>query len=333
MQLSKSLFFLSAFLAQSAADKGGVDTSKIYNGDNAVEGQFPYYVKLATCGAQLIAPRIVLTAAHCKAKENLKGLGIGAVKRKDFSFGGATVRDCLLWINHPLWNDDVGDGNDYALCYLDERVDLDPSYGVTLELNQDPAWPPVGSKTTAAGMGYNSFFFGQPNTLQYTELSVIDTDDCAPGNQNPGLDNDETILCTEDPNTSTCGGDSGGPLVTIATDPATGEEVHTLVGLTSFGYGIFCPTDVAGFARISAPAGLDWVKSMVCGNNVEASFCTPSCDNDTTWLYRNRPGEDCDWVADTPTRCNLPGASESCPAVCYDECSSSEVSTAPASAP
>ena len=191
-------------------------------------------------------------------------LKIGAWKRGSSEFP-VQERDCLIWINHPNYSGDIAEGYDYALCYLDSPVVEYPN--VTLVLNEDPEYPPTGTEATAIGMGYKTFFFGLPQYLQFTEVPIIDTEDCGAQADEFG----DTIICTADPSTSTCSGDSGGPLVTIETLPS-GDEVHTLIGLTSFGYGIFCPTSVSGFARISA--GIEWIKDLVCGNNVEASFCS-----------------------------------------------------------
>jgi len=264
--LSLLALFAGTVVVSAAPAKGDDELfvqPHIYNGETAYQGQFPYFVDLETCSAQLIAPRVVLTAAHCNAPENKRNLKIGQWERGSSDFP-VQVRKCIAWLDHPDWDGDITNGSDYALCYLNKPVRMYPN--VTLTLNEDPEYPPVGTETTAIGMGYRSIFFGLPRYLQYTELPIIATEDC--GAQADEFD--ETILCTSDPSTSTCGGDSGGPLVTIEVNE-DGTETHKLVGITSFGYGIFCPTLVSGFARISA--GLTWIKDTICGNGVQADFC------------------------------------------------------------
>jgi len=220
--------------------------------------------QLDSCGAQLIAPRVVLTAAHCDSSGNRNTVRVGAHVYGTNNYP-VQFRTCKAWVNHPDYNPfDIIDGYDYALCYLNRPVVVPPN--VTLTLNEDPDFPETGFLATAVGMGYSNRFFGFPQVLQKTELSIIETEDC--GSSAPDMG--ETIVCTEESGTSTCGGDSGGPLVSIV-DNGDDTQTHTLIGLTSFGYGIFCPTSVSGFARISA--GIGWIKEIVCGNDIEASFC------------------------------------------------------------
>ena len=43
--------------------------TRLYGGDNAPADRYPYFVRLvgaAQCGGALIAPDVVVTAAHCK---------------------------------------------------------------------------------------------------------------------------------------------------------------------------------------------------------------------------------------------------------------------------
>lgn len=318
------LFFQTAFLLSlsaapfSMADKGDNDGSvgKIYRGDKAEQGEFPYFVDLATCGAQLIAPQVVLSAAHCEAPENKKNLIIGAIKPGNDA-PPAQKRNCLKWINHPLWDGDINNGNDYALCLLDAPATLDPNSNTTLVLNEDPSFPAIGDTTVACGMGYKNAFFQTPNNLLKNEMPVISTSNCGP--QGDDFDDTDTVLCTRDRSTSICPGDSGGPLVTISENP-DGTIVHTLVGLSSFIYG-FCPSEWSGFARISA--GMPWIRETVCGNGILADFCgaPPSCEDDPAFFDAAR-GWDCAAVGQQPERrCyQSSGAVAGCPATCNQNC-------------
>lgn len=238
----------------------------IFRGDDAFRGEFPYYTQLDSCGAQVIAPRVVLTAAHCDSTGNRNIVNVGAYVF-DETRRPVQPRRCLAWLNHPNWNGDIGNGYDYALCYLNRPVLSYPN--VTLVLNEDPDYPELdaGIKATAAGMGYKNFDYSFPNVLQRADIEVTPIDVC-----DPTL-NEDTILCTNEPGTGVCGGDSGGPLVTIQ-DNGDGTETHTLIGVTSFtyiGWLSQCISSPSGFAKVSG--GMSWIKEIVCGNNIEASFC------------------------------------------------------------
>jgi len=269
--------FANSLLAAAVAVVAGVSSSVaaeekerasplIFSGDDAFRGEFPYYTQLDSCGAQVIAPRVVLTAAHCDSIGNRNVVNVGAYVF-DETRRPVQRRRCLAWLNHPNWNGDIGNGYDYALCYLNRPVQSYPN--VTLVLNEDPNYPELdaGIKATAAGMGYKNYFYNFPSVLQRAELEVTPIDVCEP------TLNEDTILCTNEQGTGVCGGDSGGPLVTIQ-DNGDGTETHTLIGVTSFTYISFfsqCISSPSGFAKVSG--GMSWIKDTVCGNNVEASFC------------------------------------------------------------
>jgi len=72
---------LVAFLAlslASAAPQGQLLGGRIVGGADAAEGQFPHQVSLRQlsshiCGGSIIAPQVILTAAHCVTSEATDG--------------------------------------------------------------------------------------------------------------------------------------------------------------------------------------------------------------------------------------------------------------------
>ncbi len=67
-------------------------------------------------------------------------------------------------------------------------------------------------------------------------------------------------------------GDSGGPLSTV-TSNADGSETHTIVGITSWGYG-GCAAENYPTVYASTSGVAEWIKTTVCDTwGVDASFC------------------------------------------------------------
>lgn len=90
---------LALFVGCTLARSADVDFTRVVGGEDAEKGQFPHQVSLLSkyskshfCGGSIIAPRFILTAAHCTQDlyaipENVYAI-VGALKR---SSGGIKV--------------------------------------------------------------------------------------------------------------------------------------------------------------------------------------------------------------------------------------------------
>lgn len=276
---------LEASTTTTTSEKGddAVVVPLIVNGEQADPGDYPYYVAMGTCGAVLIGPDLVLTAAHCKDRTDSELL-IGAY-RKWRTDGGAVPRFCDRWIQHPLYDEaNPQDGYDVALCLLDRPVEIDPEARVRLELNEDPSVPAGGDEVTVIGMGQLEFQTGDGlEFLQYVREPALSDDVC--GAVYDGLIDDfEGLLCVGDlaGGKGACTGDSGGPAVrrTIRSD---GTVVDAHVGLVSF---IVTPVDDARCAAANTPvvytqtsAHIGWIRDTACADLGSVSpFCSPLND-------------------------------------------------------
>ena len=196
----------------------------------------------AGCTGSVIAPSVILTAAHCTMDENgsvIAGYALpGVIDATDTSTGMNWAMDYLL--PHPDYNP-MTLVNDVALVVLDTPTSA-------------PAMPLIapwqdglvvgGAPATIAGWGRAVNGGSTSRFLQEAAVPLISDADCA---RDQSLFNPAVMLCAGDlpAGIDTCQGDSGGPLaMTIA-------GTRTLVGDTSFGPQE-CATGPGVYGRISA---------------------------------------------------------------------------------
>jgi hypothetical protein len=103
-------------------------------------------------GGALIAPSVVLFAAHCKDYKNNQ-VNIGSYKKRSADFG-AQPAFCNEWIDDPTFTGDAGGiNNDFALCLLDKEVFVDTT-AVKLILNTDSNVPAsINDDLVVMGLG------------------------------------------------------------------------------------------------------------------------------------------------------------------------------------
>jgi trypsin len=237
----------------------------IVGGQQSQPGEFPYYVDLGGCGGSLIAPDIVLTAAHCG---NYKGddVLVGA-----FEFGetsnGAVYREVSEYKKHPNYNDNTSQ-NDFALLKLQSPVTL--STTLELSINDSMGSPSNGQDLTVLGLGLteegNDASYA--NKLRDVDVQAIDTADCNAGSAYDGEVFDDSMFCAgaEGGGKDSCQGDSGGPIV------IRDGNKHIQVGVVSWGYGCAQKSYPGVYARVSSAH--DWIKGVVCDDwGSDASFC------------------------------------------------------------
>jgi len=242
--------------------------TRIVGGDQAELGDYPYYALMGGCGGTLIAPDVVLTAAHCQGTGRDRVI-VGAYRFDDTTTEGAYLRKCSEWIADPAYQQENPFDNDYALCRLSKPVDIDQSK-VKLELNFNDALPTSGDPLTAIGIGTLQYQGARPEFLQKVEVPYIDNDIC---DNIYGSTIRDNMICAglDEGGKDSCQGDSGGPLVSKV-DNGDGTETHSLMGVVSFGYKCAWPGAPGVYARVSSAE--TWIKKKVCEDwESDASFC------------------------------------------------------------
>ena len=194
----------------------------IVNGDDAnPPDKYPYATYAGGCGASLIAPNVLLCAAHCQGF--ISSVIVGAFNINDSSeanYESFTVADEIY---HPLYNS----GNidyDYMVLRIEGESQHTP---VTLDDGTTDLLTD-GTELTVMGWGALSQGGSGSNLLQEVDVDV----DASCGNY-ASSSITERMFCAartiNGVNYDSCQGDSGGPII----HKASGVQV----GIVSWGFG------------------------------------------------------------------------------------------------
>jgi secreted trypsin-like serine protease len=222
-----------------ATDDPGVPSPRIVGGTEADNGEYPFQVALLRagvsgsfaaqfCGGTLIAPRVVLTAAHCTVAPQAAG-GIDVlVGGHDLTTTQGTRIDVTSVVTHPRFDGMLYD-NDVAILRLASPA---PAAPVRLAgIGDDPAWSP-GTPATTVGWGLTSRPGSPSPVLREVGVPIVSDGACAAiygAELVPG-----SMVCAGPMagGQDSCNGDSGGPL--LVPDP-DGPGSWLQVGITSWG--------------------------------------------------------------------------------------------------
>lgn len=236
---------------------------KIVGGRPAPEGAFPWQVSLSVswivdpyrahfCGATIVSPTWLVTAAHCvegltprdvSITAGTNWLGIGGIK--------VNVRRIIV---HPEYVAAVS-GRDIAIVETFDPLPLG-EWIAAVPLNQDDENPAPGIGLVAVGWGATVQGGSTVRDLRFVEVPAVSSADC-----NRPLAYDGRImpdmLCAGvmSGGMDACQGDSGGPLTVD-----TGSH-PVLAGVVSWGDGCALPNRVGIYTRVSVFAG--WIRQCL----------------------------------------------------------------------
>ncbi|XP_036324593.1 chymotrypsin-2-like [Rhagoletis pomonella] len=204
---------------------------RVVNGTATTVEQFPYIVSLRgstgshSCGASIIAPRWILTAAHCVSGATASRISIqfASTVLDAKSTNVAKVKRIVVHENYSSWYII----NDIALLELNGQLVYNyktiapvtlPAQG--FEIPQVPE----GVPGVLAGWGRNYTNGPVQSTLQEVDLKIYSDEECLARHQNATtVDN----ICggVDEGWKGQCNGDSGGPLL---------SEGHVQLGIVSW---------------------------------------------------------------------------------------------------
>ncbi len=275
---------IAALALMALSNSSHASNLRIVGGEKTTLAQYPYMAALvnrgsdarnAFCGASVISPTWILTAAHCLENETANNLDVITGTDNLSQTGSAQRINVKQIIMHPNY-DSQSVVNDIALLELNSPTSAP---AIAIASNNNPATFAEGVPVSVAGWG-NRSTSGEdfPEQLHNVTVEVSNFNQCSIAYG--GLENTQICAGVPQGKKDSCQGDSGGPLIARTANGAI------QVGIVSFGDecgsashpGVY--TKVSEFEAFLADANAN---SDTSGENIvvvdNTNFVQPGTDN------------------------------------------------------
>ncbi|KAL7450411.1 hypothetical protein ACHAWC_002330, partial [Mediolabrus comicus] len=281
------------------------DVASIING-TPTGGPLSYQVGLGVgppfapqCGGSLIAPRVVLTAAHCVVNPDYTPFdpplnkvlinGYDVTTGIPEGSGYVAASSYVIHPGYPGYNPTTYE-NDIALWFLPFPIAEDENFKFAT-LNEDPTVPADGEELFVSGWGRT--VDGDPLSVSFillgTNVDYVTTETCLKDYggdpENPSF-NTDGMMCAARDGTGTCQGDSGGPLM-IANGDGPAMDPPIQVGIVSAAKDCANPNFPTIFTRVSSY--IDWIHSTACQEVGELCSSSSSKSSKSKSYKSDRP--------------------------------------------